>query len=131
MPLDAGIKTYEDVDSIYEYTDEMGDTQEEAEKFAAAHPNLHVVKRKIVQQESVYLPLSLPYETTGELNRSDEYNGKTDSITFALGQEASVTLTAPELYNRRLTLCYEEQGGMLRPELKLEGKTAADRKSVV
>lgn len=125
IPLDAGIKTYEDVDSIYEYTGQMGDTQEEAEAFAAAHPNLHVVKRKIVQQESVYLPLSLPYETTGELNRSDEYNGKTDSITFALGQESLVTLTAPELYNRRLTLCYEEQGGMLRPELKLEGKTIA------
>lgn len=125
VPMDAGIKTYEDVDSIYDYTDCLGGTEQTAEEFAASRPDLYVVSRKIVQQNPAYLPLSLPYETVGELSRSAEYEGASDTITFVLGQGSRITLSSPELYNKRLTLCYVEQDGMVRPELKLEGKTIA------
>ncbi|MCM1467353.1 MAG: transglutaminase-like domain-containing protein, partial [Alistipes sp.] len=125
VPMDAGIKTYEDVDSIYDHTAQIGSTEAFVKKFVEEHSQLYIVSRKIAQQELAYLPLSLPYETVGEINRSEEYNGAEDSITFVLGPKSSITFRSRELYNKRLTLVYTEQDGLVRPELKLDGKTVA------
>ncbi|MGN0160024.1 MAG: transglutaminase family protein, partial [Lachnospiraceae bacterium] len=125
VPLDAGIKNYEDTDSIYAHAEEMGTTESSVTAFISEHPELYVVKRKIKQENLCYLPLSLPYETVGETNRSTEYSGATDCIIFTLGAGSSIRLSSPELYNKRLTLVYEECDGMVRPELMLEGKMIA------
>jgi len=143
IPLDTGIKRYEERDSIYDHLEEYGLNQTEAdaenveelfasvqtktEQLLAENPDLYLLKRGIAQEELMYLPLSLQYEVVEEYGTYETLEHiAQDRLSLELGGQKLAELTPAEMYNKRLTVSYQEAGNLLTAQIKLDGELLAE-----
>ena len=131
LPLDTGIKSYKETETVYEHLDEYEATEEGIGALIEENPDLYLVNRVIVKEELPYLPLSLQYEVCEISEKSDTLdNVSQDSITFRLDGKNLGKLTPAELYNKRLTVNYYENGNAYKAQLLLDGTVIAEGNNV-
>lgn len=149
IPLDTFVKTYGDSDSVFRHLEEMGLTDEGMKQMAEAcgteyfdsfmaqweapfarlleeNPELTLSNRTILPEELSYLPMSLPYPVVGGKDTCAALPvNECDRITFVLDGTTLTTLTAAELYSRRLTVAYLPAGEEDRAVLEQYGSLFA------
>ena len=128
LDLDTEIKSYENVDNIYDALDDAGFNDEVAklaetgdasqmdtlldtweEKLGSMDTDsMYTRKRIISQKEESYLPASLQYATYGETVIFAEIpDSDRDKVSFGIDGDVFTSFTASELYGKSVLLAYE------------------------